>query len=111
VWRRAENPRALLYTTAANLVRDRWRREQTRRRSLPLLRQRASVVVPAHDGSIRDLVDRLPERTRVPVLLHYYADLSVHDIASELGRPEGTVRRLLAEGRAALRQALSEAHR
>jgi RNA polymerase sigma-70 factor (ECF subfamily) len=107
----AENPRALLYTTAANLIRDRWRREQTRRRALPFLRQRASVVAPAHDGSIRDLVDRLPERTRVPVLLHYYADVSVHDIARELGRPEGTVRRLLTEGRDALRQALSEAHR
>ena len=107
-WGRAEDPRAFLYTTAANLVRDRWRREGTRRRGLAFLRQAVQITVPAHDGSVRDLVERLPERTRVPVLLHYYADLSTDDIARQLGRPAGTIRRLLAEGRASLRDAMED---
>jgi RNA polymerase sigma-70 factor (ECF subfamily) len=107
-WGRVDEPRAFLYVTAANLVRDRWRRDATRRRGLALLRHSSPASAPAHDGSLRDLVDRLPERTRVPVLLHYYADLSAEDIARQLGRPPGTVRRLLAEGRSALRQALED---
>ena len=107
-WNRADDPRAFLYTAAANLVRDRWRRDGTRRRAMPFLRQSVPAAEPAHDGSVRDLVDRLPDRTRVPVLLHYYADLSAEDIARHLGRPPATVRRQLSEGRAALRRALED---
>jgi RNA polymerase sigma-70 factor (ECF subfamily) len=107
-WSRVSEPRAFLYTTAANLVRDRWRRDGSRLRALPFLRQSTPVSVEPYDGALRDLVERLPERTRVPVLLHYYADLSADDIAQHLGRPAGTVRRLLAEGRSALRLALEE---
>ena len=107
-WSRVSERRAFLYTTAANLVRDRWRRESSRTRAVGFLRQSTPTSVDAHDGSLRDLVDRLPERTRVPVLLHYYADLSADDIARELGRPPGTVRRLLTEGRTALRSALED---
>jgi RNA polymerase sigma-70 factor (ECF subfamily) len=107
-WDRANDRRAFLYTTAANLIRDRWRRESTRRRFLPFVQQQAPLVTQEHDGSLRDLVNRLPNRTRVPILLHYYADLSADDIADQIGRPAGTVRRLLAEGRAALRAAMEE---
>jgi RNA polymerase sigma-70 factor (ECF subfamily) len=105
-WNRATDRRAFLYATAANLVRDRWRRESTRRRYLPFLQQQAADAAPEHDMTVRDLVDRLPERTKIPILLHYYADLTADDIAVQLGRPAGTVRRHLAEGRAALRTAL-----
>jgi RNA polymerase sigma-70 factor (ECF subfamily) len=108
-WPKVAEPRAFLYVTTANLVRDRWRRTGSRRRAMDLLHTTAATSVDAHDSSLRDLIDRLPERTRVPVLLHYYADISAEDIASTLGRPAGTVRRLLAEGRAALRAALEEA--
>ena len=45
---------------------------------------------------------RLPERMRVPVLLHYYADLSIAEVASALHRPEGTVKRMLYDARARL---------
>jgi len=105
-WDRVSERRAFLYVTAANLVRDRWRRDGSRRRALSLLRQSTPASEPAHDDSLRDVVERLPARTRVPLLLHYYADLSAEDIARQLDRPPGTVRRLLAEGRDALRQAL-----
>jgi DNA-directed RNA polymerase specialized sigma24 family protein len=36
------------------------------------------------------------------VLLHYYAELPIADIAKALHRPLGTVKRQLAEGRASL---------
>lgn len=107
-WTKVTEPRGFLYATTVNLVRDRWRRGGSHRRAMGLLDAAAATSVDAHDGSLRDLIDRLPERTRVPVLLHYYADMSAEDIADALGRPAGTVRRLLAEGRAALRLALEE---
>lgn len=107
-WPRVQDPRAFLYTAAANLVRDRWRRDQSRRRAWPFIQQSSRASAPATDPSLRDLVDRLPPRTRVPVLLHYCADLSAEDIARQLGQSAPTVRRLLAEARDLLRVALEE---
>jgi RNA polymerase sigma-70 factor (ECF subfamily) len=57
---------------------------------------------PVEDPWLWDLVGRLPQRLRQPVLLHYYADLPVSDVARALHRPEGTIKRALSEGRALL---------
>lgn len=101
-WSTVRQPKPFLYAVAANLARDHWRREAHDRR---LVDRAGSTLVeqqPAVDPWLRDLVERLPQRLRVPVLLHYYADLPVADVAAVLHRPEGTVKRLLSEGRAAL---------
>jgi DNA-directed RNA polymerase specialized sigma24 family protein len=42
------------------------------------------------------------------VLLHYYADLPVAQIAAAIHRPVGTVKRRLHEARAALATAVAE---
>jgi RNA polymerase sigma-70 factor (ECF subfamily) len=55
-----------------------------------------------------DVVRRLPERVREPVVLHYYADLSVDEVAEVLRRPAGTVKRQLSEARDLLAQMLRE---
>lgn len=108
-WRRVDDPRGFLYVVATNLVRDHWRREGRRVRATTRLRmERRQDVVPARDNAVRDLVDRLPERYREIVLLHYYADLTVADCARAVGRPEGTVKRELAEARAVLHRSLEE---
>jgi RNA polymerase sigma-70 factor (ECF subfamily) len=107
-WERVDDRAGFLYAVAANLARDRWRRAATHRRFLPFLVHAAVPEQPGPDTTVRDLVDRLPDRTRVPVLLHYYADMPADTIAAHLGKPPSTVRRLLAEGRAALRQALED---
>jgi RNA polymerase sigma factor (sigma-70 family) len=101
-WRSVEDPRGFLYVVATNLVRDHWRREGRRVRATARLRMERAFDQPARDTSVRDVVDRLPERYRAVVLLHYYADLTVADCARAVGRPEGTVKRELAEARAAL---------
>jgi DNA-directed RNA polymerase specialized sigma24 family protein len=36
------------------------------------------------------------------VLLHYYADMSVAEVAAALHKPEGTVKRMLFDARARL---------
>lgn len=101
-WITVHDPKGYLYVTATNLVRDRWRREQRDRSLCRRLEQVSPMTTPATDPWLRDLVERLPERMRVPVLLHYYADLSVADVARAVHRPEGTVKRLLHDARGLL---------
>ncbi|WP_314587687.1 sigma factor-like helix-turn-helix DNA-binding protein [Paenibacillus terrigena] len=48
----------------------------------------------------------LPEFLRTPIVLHYYEDLSVEEIAFILAKPTGTVKSRLWRGRARLRHML-----
>lgn len=96
------DPRAYLYVTTTRLVADHWRaRARDSKLGERIVLQERGRDVP-DTAWLRDLVERLPERLRTPVLLHYYADVPVADIAKALHRPVGTVKRLLAEGRALL---------
>jgi RNA polymerase sigma-70 factor (ECF subfamily) len=101
-WISVQDPKGYLYVTATNLVRDRWRREQRDRKLCERLEQTAPTSTPAPDPWLRDLVERLPDRMRVPVLLHYYADMSIAEVAGAMRRPEGTVKRLLFDARSRL---------
>jgi RNA polymerase sigma-70 factor (ECF subfamily) len=101
-WFTVHDPKGYLYVTATNLVRDRWRREQRDRRLRARLEETAPVSTPACDPWLRDLVERLPGRLRAPVLLFYYADMSVAEVATALHKPEGTVKRMLSDARAQL---------
>ena len=73
-WRRVEHHRAYVYLVATNLVRLHWRRRRDERLALRELRHHAPAEARAADPSLRDLVERLPERLRTVTLLHYYAD-------------------------------------
>ena len=60
---------------------------------------------------VRQVLERLDERHREVVLLHYFEDMRVEAIASFLRKPAGTVKRLLAEARAiAKRELVQMAH-
>ena len=55
---------------------------------------------------VQQAVDNLPERYRLPVMLFYYEDMTVADIAAALDLPRGTVVSLLHRGREQLRKEL-----
>ena len=57
---------------------------------------------------VRQAVCRLPEKYRLPVMLFYFEDMAVADIAKALDLPEGTVISHLHRGRARLREELKE---
>jgi RNA polymerase sigma-70 factor, ECF subfamily len=101
-WIGVRDPRGFLYVTATNLARDRWRREQRDRKLNARLEMVTPTSSPASDPWLRDLVERLPDRMRAPVLLHYYADMSIADIATALHRPQGTIKRTLSDARTKL---------
>jgi RNA polymerase sigma-70 factor (ECF subfamily) len=111
-WTRIDEPTGFLYVTAANLVRDHWRKMERERRALRRVTTE-EIVKPqaeAGDPSVRMLVQSLPERMRAPALLHYYADLPVREVAALLGRPEGTVKSDLHAARELLRARLGGRH-
>lgn len=57
---------------------------------------------------VRRAVYDLPEKYRLPVLLFYFEDMSVADIARALDIPQGTVISHLHRGRARLREELKD---
>lgn len=111
-WKGVTEPRGYLYKVATNLVRRSWRKRADELIALGALSQLALVVGAAVEGPevahvVRDAVRTLPTRLRDVVLLHYFADLSVDDVAAATGRPSGSVKRQLSEARTALAKALA----
>jgi RNA polymerase sigma-70 factor (ECF subfamily) len=98
--------------TAANLVRDHWRRTERERRALrrATTEEQVRARPESADPTVRMLVQSLPERLRGPALLYYYADLPVREVAALLGRREGTVKADLHAARELLRAKLGEHH-
>lgn len=99
-----------LFQIANNLCRDRWRRQDARRRALDALREEnltsgnTAAPPPAlpSDRQLERRLAELPERMREILVLRYYQDLGEAEIADVLGIPRGTVKsRLHAAVRAA----------
>lgn len=107
---RYDDPVAWVRQVAWNLARSRWRRLRTARNHL--LRQRRTEVTMAGPTPDRVAIDaalaQLPANHRRAVVLHYLADLPVHEIASQEGVAEGTVKSWLHRGRLALAGLLDE---
>lgn len=103
-WALLREPRPYAYRIVTNLARDRW--TKTGREVLGDSDREHAVLDP--DSSLLDAVRRLDPRLRDVVLLHYFADLPLADIAHALHRPLGTVKRRLHEARAALALVLED---
>lgn len=67
-----------------------------------------SGIPEADSLELRALVDLLPERLRQPLILYYYEERSVGEVALMLGCAEGTVKSFLFRARAALARELRQ---
>jgi len=107
---KAEYPEAWIRTTAYRLAVSRWRRTRLAKR--PTDRAvGARTETPAVDESHVALVAalrKLPEAQRQALVLHHIADLPIHQIAAEVGVPEGTIKARLSRGRTALAALLTD---
>jgi len=65
-----------------------------------------ALVAREERDRVRSAVARLPELYRVPVVLRYFSELSLEEIATITGRPTATVGVQLLRGRALLRALL-----
>ena len=108
-WRTVHDPRAYAFLVATNLARRQWRSDVKQRVLNEGMEERSRRETRESHSDLHDLVNRLPERLRVPTLLHYYADLPTAEVARVLRRPPGTIRRRLVEARRFLGEALREA--
>ena len=69
----------------------------------------AEVLAREADArAVHGAVANLPERHRALVVLRYFDDMTVSQIAAELALPEGTVKRLLHEARSHIRIELTK---
>ena len=105
-----DEPRAWLYTVAANLVRDHWRSRGRESRAFQRVTA-GSTIDPAEASdsadsvdaatriTVREVVLALPDRLRLVVILFYYADLPVAVVATRTGKSVGAVKRDLFDAR------------
>ena len=103
-WTGLDNPAGYLRTAVVNGCRSHVRRLATIRHR-PLPQPRLHVDAPEHD-ELWGVLARLPERRRSALVLRYYEDLPVAEIARLLGCRPGTVSSLLHRGLADLRKVL-----
>lgn len=115
-WDDVDQPRPWLYTTVGNLVKDHWRKRGRERVAYLRLHGGTDPETAVAHGpdpalalSVRAAVGSLPDRLRLAVLLHYFGDLTVAEVARQLGKAEGTVKRDLHDARARLAQTLESA--
>lgn len=89
--------------TAYRLAVSRWRRLRRGRELAERTWSPATLAGPDPARvAVLEAVARLPIEQRRVVVLHYFADRSIAQIAAELARPEGTVKAQLHRARASL---------
>ena len=119
-WPRVREPeRALAYARSAvlNGCRSVYRRSAVARRHAPRLAVRADAAAPdtasvtADRWQLAAALRKLPRRQREVLVLRYYADLSVTEIAATLGISSGNARACLSRGLARLAAEIGEEER
>lgn len=105
-WQRIEDPGAYLRRAVVNRVKDEQRRT-FRRRSYVLPPEPEPVTRQPEIDETWHRVRRLPDRQRAVVVLRFYEDLALVDIARLLERPPSTIRSDLRRALDRLRKELS----
>src|SRR5262245_5782799 len=87
--------RAWAYRVAVNFANSWWRRRMAERRAISRLVENGQVDSdPADAIVVRMAVRTLPRRQRTALVLRYYADLPVNEVASLMRCAPGTVKAL-----------------
>lgn len=100
--------RRAIYTIYLDLYRRRTRWSRVRHLTASTDRQESTAPATGDQVDVAVALQRLSPRQRACVVLRYYDDLTVPQIADELGIAEGTARRHVADAHAALRGLLAD---
>ena len=109
-----------LLSITVNLCRSRYQRNKSRARLRQVLQSlfrgdqaqpESEAIQHEADSELWRAVNTLDEKHRIPVILRYYHDLPVAEIAEMLGIPIGTVHSRLNHAREKLRTRLKEDER
>lgn len=99
---------AWLMRILLNACRDVQRGYLRRKGKLPVEESLNAAAAPARDVDLQMALQTLPEKFRLPILLHHMNGLSVPDIARMLRLPQTTVKGRIREGLKKLRRLLGE---
>ncbi len=91
-WDQVDDPLPYLKRAVVNQVKDDQRRRFRRQRHATEIRTHAPHVLPPEVDETWGVIASLPWRQRAVVVLHYYEDLPLNEIADILRRPASTVR-------------------
>lgn len=73
------------------------------RRTVPLEEAAAIAAPQVPEGSVLEVLKKLPEKYRVPLYLYYYEDYTAREIGEILGNSEHNIHQYLSRGRKMLR--------
>jgi RNA polymerase sigma factor (sigma-70 family) len=92
VWGALDHPEAFLRTVVVNRARSTQRRQIVERLHLQRFREREPISSTPVLDETWNVIRSLPVKLRIVVVLRYYEDLSLSEIAVLLGQPLGTVK-------------------
>jgi RNA polymerase sigma factor (sigma-70 family) len=106
------NPDAWVATVTINLARSRFRRLSSERRANRRWRNLndshiESVAADIDAGEIREALCSLPERQRAVIVLRFYGELTVDEVAQALRVSAGSVKTHTYRGLQSLRRSLA----
>ncbi len=118
-----KNPRALFFSLAYNLWKSDRRKQARRDMIAPCsnLDEKKEMVLYAKENieegylqkelaeNIRQIIDTLPDKFQVPLILFYLSDCSIEQIAMIIKKPPGTVKSRLFKGRNLIKKRLEDA--
>jgi len=105
-WSTLDKPAAYLRVVVVNKSRSLQRRQIRERRHLRSVREASSAFAPEVDETWQQL-RILSSDQRATIVLRFYEDLAVAEIAEVMDKPIGTVKSLLHRGMAELKASLT----
>lgn len=118
-----KNPKALFFSLAHNLWKSH-RRKQARRNTIAPcgnFDDETETVLHSEENieagylekemitEVRQIMQKLPEKFRVPLILFYLSDCSIEQISAVIKKPPGTVKSRLFKGRSIIKKRLEDA--
>ena len=120
----SQNPKSLFFSIAVGKWKNAWRKEVRRQAKVPELPlaeyiakepectkendPESQVLSTFAREAIRDALADLDDKFRIPLILHYFDDWPLGDIAQICNIPRGTVKSRLHKGRTLLKAALEK---
>src|SRR5215475_6739812 len=101
-----DSPEAWVRRVATNLAASRWRRIRVARAAAGRAAEQPAPEVSTDTVALVSGLRTLPERQRTVLVLHYMCDMTIDQIAAELGCSAGSVKSWLFRGRTALAAAV-----
>lgn len=116
----SDNPKSFLFSVALYIWKSRKRKYARRNRLVPIqplddevandiysdANTEDSILVQEDTRIVREMVDALPEKFKIPIVLHYTMEMGLPDIAAALKMPVGTVKSRLYKARKMIEKGL-----